>query len=161
LDPRAIVGLLGNLADKSLLTLEEGGEKRYRLLETVRQYAGEHLREAGETPLFRTRHRDWYLAPAEEAASELEGPRQAEWLVRLDEEHDNLRTALAWSAARAKAEGGPGRAWLGMLRGSLGRVARAAAVGDGLAAGLRLAGALAPFWLVRGYWAEGREWLIG
>src|SRR5579862_7236139 len=54
LDPREIVGLLGNLADKSLLVLGEGEEKRYRLLETVRQYAGEHLREAAEAPRFRT-----------------------------------------------------------------------------------------------------------
>jgi len=90
-----ILDLLTSLVDKSLVLAETPrGEARYRLLETVRQYAYDRLPEAGEEAEVRTRHRDWYLVLAEQADRELHGPRQELWLERLEMEHDNLRAAL-------------------------------------------------------------------
>jgi predicted ATPase/DNA-binding SARP family transcriptional activator len=130
LEPGAVVALLGRLVDKSLVQIEEGaGEHRYRLLETVRQYAAEQLDAAGERDEFEVRHRDWYLELAESdptPAGDL--PARAR-LRRLDLERENLRAALA-----------------------------SALIGDHQA-GLRLAAALWRFWLMRGYLAEGNRWL--
>jgi predicted ATPase len=93
--------------DKSLVVAETEGPPegqcgageagRYRLLETVRQYADEHLVAAGEAAAVRGRHRDWCLALAERAAQELVGRDQVIWLNRLEAEQDNLRAALEWS----------------------------------------------------------------
>jgi non-specific serine/threonine protein kinase len=89
-----ILDLLTQLVDKSLVIAEtHGGEARYRLLETVRQYGDEKLRNAGEAAEVRRRHRDWFLALAEQAGSELRGPKRSIWLDRLETEHDNLRAA--------------------------------------------------------------------
>ncbi|MGH3089015.1 MAG: ATP-binding protein, partial [Rubrobacteraceae bacterium] len=68
-----------------------------RLLEPVRQYGREKLEESGETEPVRERHARYYLALAERAEPELKGAEQGAWLARLEAEHDNLRTALAWS----------------------------------------------------------------
>ena len=96
---REVLDLLARLVDKSLVQAEaeRGGEARYRLLETVRQYAAERLAEAGEAAAARDRHAAWCLALAERAEPALRGPasRRA-WLARLEAEHDNLRAALAW-----------------------------------------------------------------
>nr|BAL59164.1 adenylate/guanylate cyclase [Candidatus Acetothermum autotrophicum] len=95
-----IIDLLTNLVSKSLVVFEEHDEEaRYRLLETVRQYARDKLLETGEAARVRDRHRDWFLAFAERAESALQGPDQALWLKRLETEHDNLRAALEWSSA--------------------------------------------------------------
>jgi tetratricopeptide (TPR) repeat protein len=110
-----------------------GGATRYRLLETVRQYGLERLRESGEEERTRTRHRDWFLLLAEEAERHLQGPEAPAWLDRLETEHDNIRVALEW----CKAVEGDAEYWL------------------------RLAGALWRFWDMRGYWSEGRTWLDG
>ncbi len=127
----SILDLLTQLVSKSLVIVEtEGGEARYRQLETVRQFGRERMVEPGEAGEVGDRHRNWYVALAERAAPELVGERQAAWLDRLEAEHDNLRAALAWSIEKRDAE-----------------------------AGLRLAGAIWRFWLVRGYLAEGRRWL--
>jgi len=67
--------LLGRLVGKSLVE-RSGGEGQYRLLETVRQYAQEKLREAGEEAAVCQRHRDWYLQLAEQAEPALRGPEQ-------------------------------------------------------------------------------------
>ena len=126
-----ILDLLTSLVDKSLVLAEtQRGEARYRLLETMRQYGWDKLQESGEVNDFRGRHRDWYLTLAEQAASELKGARQALWLERLENEHDNLRAALEWSRADR----------------------------NGAEAGLRLAGALVVFWIRHGHWSEGRWW---
>jgi predicted ATPase/class 3 adenylate cyclase/Tfp pilus assembly protein PilF len=122
-----IVDLLTNLVSKSLVVFRDE-EARYKLLETVRQYARDKLLETGEAARVRDRHRDWFVAFAERAESALQGPDQALWLKRLETEHDNLRAALEWSSADAET-------------------------------GLRLASALWPFWYLRGYVSEGREWL--
>jgi tetratricopeptide (TPR) repeat protein len=92
--------LLLSLLDKSLLVYEEQeGEGRYRLLETLRRYAGENLDEAEEGARLRARHRDYFLALAEEAVPSLVGPEQALWLERLDRERDNFREALQRAGA--------------------------------------------------------------
>ncbi len=90
-----VVALLGRLIDKSLVQVEEGsGDRRYRLLETVRQYAVERLEEAGERSAFERRHRDWYLALAESDPTPA-GELPARITLRgLDRERDNLRAAL-------------------------------------------------------------------
>jgi len=127
----AVVDLLGGLVAKSLVGLEDqGGLGRYRLLETVRHYAGERLQAAGETDTVRGRHLEWCLELAEQAASELQGAERKAWLQRLEDEHDNLRAALRWARQTQQ-----------------------------IAPGLRLAGALWRFWWAHGYLSEGREWL--
>jgi len=127
-----IFDLVTQLVDKSLVIAEtQHREARYRLLETVREYAGDRLTESRETAAVRSRHRAWYLQFAEQAEPKLRGPEQRAWGERLDAEHDNLRVALAWSKTDK----------------------------DGAEAWLRLAGALHWFWFMRGYSSEGREWL--
>ncbi len=126
-----VLDLLTHLVDKSLVVMEpSGAESRYRVLETVRQYARAKLLEAAETEAVRNRHLDWYLKFGEKAELELRGKDQRIWLERLEREHDNLRAALRWSLEGGQAE-----------------------------TGLQLAGALGFFWYVRGYSNEGRRWL--
>ncbi len=84
------------LLDQSLIKPEEvaGGETRFRLLDTIREYAAEQLAARGETALIQARHRDWYVALAAQAADELSGPDQRRWLDRLELEHDDIRAVL-------------------------------------------------------------------
>jgi tetratricopeptide (TPR) repeat protein len=84
-----------NLVEKSLVTLEPKGE-RYRLLETVREYAQERLDESGERDQTCARHLAFYVSLAERAMPELVGPKQGAWLKRLDLERENLIAAHAW-----------------------------------------------------------------
>jgi non-specific serine/threonine protein kinase len=127
----AVLDLLVQLVDRSLVLAEpQGVEERYRLLETVRQYAREKLLEAGEANGVRDRHRDYFLSLAEQADPELRGREQLTWLERLTREQDNLRAAIEWSLTRDPAE-----------------------------TALRLAGALGWFWDLRGHWSEGRAWV--
>ncbi|MCX7902451.1 MAG: tetratricopeptide repeat protein, partial [Burkholderiaceae bacterium] len=97
-----VLDLLGQLVEKSLVIadLEQG---RYRMLETVRQYALEKLQSSGAERATRDRHLAFFLQLAETARSELVGPQQAVWLERLDRELDNLLAAHAWCA---QADGG-------------------------------------------------------
>jgi predicted ATPase/class 3 adenylate cyclase len=90
-----VVDLLTHLVEKSLVQLEADGA-RYRLLETVRQYAKERLEEAGEKGQTRTRHLAFFVDLAEEASPHLMGPEQGEWLERLDLERENLLVAHSW-----------------------------------------------------------------
>ena len=124
--------ILDGMADKSLLMSDETDtQTRYKLLETVRQYAEWHLTACGqELGATRDRHLHWCVALAEEAEPHLSGPEQGAWVAQLEREHDNLRAALGW--AREQENG-----------------ARA----------LRLAGALCRFWQMRGYLGEGRSHL--
>lgn len=90
--------LMTSLVDKSLAVAEMQGETtRYRLLETVRQYARDRLVESGESAEVRRRHQAYFAALAEAAAPQMRGPQQGVWLERLESEHDNLRAALEWS----------------------------------------------------------------
>src|SRR5581483_10398575 len=89
LPTHTVLDLLGELVDKSLVEAQADGSdslSRYRLLETVRQYAREHLEQTGESAALRDGHLRWYLALAEQAAAGLTGPDQAAWLARLETE---------------------------------------------------------------------------
>ena len=127
-----VVGLLGALVDKSLLQFGDtgAGPGRYRLLETVRQYAAGQLEAQGPAAANQARaaHRDYYLALAEAAAPQLIAHDQAEWLDRLDAELGNLRAAIAFSLTQTDPE-----------------------------PGLRLAASLREFWRARGHAAEGAD----
>ena len=116
------------LVDKSLL-VHEAALGRYRMLETIRQFAWAKLIEAGEVEGLRGRHRDWCLALAE--AADFNGPAAVGREARLAAEVDNLRAALEWE--------GP--------------------AGDDGDKRLRLAGALWEFWWSRAQIGEGRDWL--
>ena len=121
---------LSALVDKSLVQADETrGSTRYRLLDTIRHYAAEHLAsrpgaELGET---RSAHRDHYLALVETAATHLRGPHEAAWLDRLEVEFDNIRAALSFSVADpGTAEPGlrlaAGLRWFCNMRGHGGEV---------------------------------------
>ncbi len=123
---------LGSLVEKSLVLTEgvNGADRRYRMLETIREYALEQLAASGELDTARQRHAAYYLALAERAELQLWGPEERAWLRRVEQEQENYRAALRWATDR----------------------------GDGETA-MRLAGALAYFWWVLGYLREGRRWL--
>jgi predicted ATPase/DNA-binding winged helix-turn-helix (wHTH) protein len=93
------LALLTALHDKSLLVVDReasGGRPRYRVLETVRQYALERLHECGEGEAARGRHVAHFIAMAEEAEAQVRGPGQDLWMGRFKQEHENLVAALAW-----------------------------------------------------------------
>ncbi|MBV9797145.1 MAG: adenylate/guanylate cyclase domain-containing protein, partial [Solirubrobacterales bacterium] len=95
-----VLDLLASLVDKSLVVADErAGAVRYRLLETVRQYALERLLDSGEAAGVRDRHRDAMLELAEAIAPQLHGPSQREWLEVLDREAANLTAALEHAVA--------------------------------------------------------------
>jgi non-specific serine/threonine protein kinase len=148
-DDPEVLDLLAGLVNKSLVLLDEmdGQQGRYRLLETVRQYAAERLHVSEEEELWvRDRHLAWFLALVELAEPELRGPEQAVWLGRLDAEHDNLRVALRWTVALPPQPGGRSVKERQRRRGDAEQ-------------GLRLAAALRGFWEAHGHLSEGREWL--
>ncbi len=93
------LGLTSALVKKSLIVVDQqAGRTRYRFHEIVRQYARQKLIEAGEEESIRTRHLKYFLQLSEDAEPALKGPTQMEeWLTRLNEERDNLRTALGWA----------------------------------------------------------------
>jgi predicted ATPase/Tfp pilus assembly protein PilF len=128
----AVLKHLVALVDKSLL--EDAGHSasgpRFRMLDTIREYAQALLVERGAEAAVRQAHAAYFLALAEEARPELIGPQQTAWLDRLESEHNNLRSALGWVLAR------------GQVRFAL-----------------RLAGALWRYWMIRGHLAEGQRWL--
>jgi predicted ATPase/class 3 adenylate cyclase len=128
----AILDLLTSLVDKSLVLAEtQRGEARYRLLETVRQYGWDTLVVSGEADAARTRHRDWYLALAEQVGPKVRGPEQEFWIERIETELDNFRAALEWSLTEeSRTE-----------------------------ASVRLSAALWLFWRTRNYYSEGSRWL--
>jgi len=137
---------LSRLLDKSLVVAgEQDGESRYRFLETVRQYAWEKLERSGETAKIRGRHAGFMLALAEEAGPGLKGPRQREWLERLETEHGNLRAAMRWLLEEGEAEAAARFAWALWLfwfhRGhqdeGRGSIEGVLAKGDALPVGLR------------------------
>ncbi|MBI5029156.1 MAG: tetratricopeptide repeat protein [Chloroflexi bacterium] len=127
-----VVDTLRSLVDKSLVVVEQkDSDLRYRFLETVRQYAHEKLVESGAAQAVRNRHLNYFIDLAEKSEwSLLGGVDQIKSLQRWEMEHDNLRTALAWSVENNETE-----------------------------AGLRLAATVRWFWLARSHFSEGREWL--
>ena len=130
-----VLDLLTRLVDRSLVEVDAAPVvARYRLLETVREYARERLAAGGEADAVRRRHARHFLALAEAAAPALTGGERGRWLQRLAADHDNLRAALSWCWAETAP---PGRR----------------------ATGARLAAALEWFWSLRGHLSEGRDWL--
>lgn len=105
LDPSETIDLIGALVDKSLLVRElHPGPARYRMLETLREYARDRLQAKGELDLARQRHARWCLSLAEYADERLNGPAMAQWLDRLvDVELDNVRAAITWALESGEA----------------------------------------------------------
>ncbi len=122
---------LSQLVEKSLLVYEERNDGRYRLLETVRQYASEKLFDRPEMISLRMKHLAYYQQLAIKGEPEVSGERQAEWLDRLEADIDNFRSALEWALGSE----------------------------DLHAEALRLAKALSRFWEIRGFHSEGRGYL--
>jgi predicted ATPase/DNA-binding winged helix-turn-helix (wHTH) protein len=124
---------LSRLVDKSLVNVESdsSGSRRYHFLETVRQYARERLVESGEAERLRDRHLAFFHELVRRAEPELTRKEQIAWMNRLQREHDNLRLAIEWGLEA------PGR-------------------GE---QGTEIAVGLSWFWLKRGYFHEGQEWL--
>ncbi|MBV9545908.1 MAG: hypothetical protein JOY61_16175 [Chloroflexi bacterium] len=108
LEAGALVDVLGQLVEKSLVVAgPRDDEMRYRLLETVREYAWERLTQAGEADALRDRHRDWCLGLVERVPPEWLDPAQVDL---LDAVQDELRAALRWSIERGTVEVGLGLA---------------------------------------------------
>jgi predicted ATPase/class 3 adenylate cyclase len=130
----------GGLLDASLISVTESadGEPRIQMLETIRQFALERLARDDGREATRLRHAEHYTAFAWRARDRLQGRAQWAWLDRLEIEHDNLRDALNWS---------------------LGEPAAGPADDERVAAGLRLAQALIPFWYQHGHAKEAQHWL--
>jgi predicted ATPase/class 3 adenylate cyclase len=127
-----VLDLLAHLVDKSLIVSQPDGG-RFRLLETVRQYAQERVREAGEEDEARARHLAFYLALAEAAEPELLGADEGVWCARLDLEQPNLLQAHA-SCERVES---------------------------GATAGLRFAFSLRNYWIDRGLLGLGHRLTLG
>ena len=122
---------LASLVDKSLVQTEGGGaDRRYRMLETIREFALERLAASGDLDTVRQRHAAYYLALAEQAEPEWWGSDEQTWLSRMEQEHENFQAVLRWAGER----------------------------GDGHLS-VRLAGALADVWWERDHMREGRRWL--
>ena len=96
--------LLSQLVDKSLVLVESNGSTRYRLLETIRQYAQERLEASRETANVRTMHLEYYLAMAEAAGPHLRNRDQIAWSIALARETDNFRAALDWAVEASMAD---------------------------------------------------------
>jgi predicted ATPase/class 3 adenylate cyclase len=131
---RSILDVIGTLVENSLLQRVErvGAEARFAALETIREYGIELLTAGAQRSAAKLAHAQYFAALAEKGSKELGGPHQAEWLIRLDNEHPNFRAALTWSLS-AECED------------------RQLAV--------RLAMALWVFWFRRAYLREGSRWI--
>lgn len=126
-----ILELLTSLVNKSLVVVEtiQAHEARYRMLDTIRQYASEKLATSGEQAATHDHYLDSYLSYAEEIAPKLYEHDQKLWMQRLENEHDNLRVALASALEQGRVE-----------------------------AGLRITVSISRFWEIRGYLQEGLSW---
>ena len=122
---------VASLVDKSLLSQREqdDGEPRFRMLGIVREFALEILAESGEADQIKGLHAEFYSAVAKDSAPRILGAQAAEWLDKLEQEHDNLRSALGWTL-----ENQPEIA-------------------------LQIVGDIYRFWMRRGHLAEGDKWI--
>jgi predicted ATPase/class 3 adenylate cyclase len=130
-----ILDLLTGLVNKSMVNPErkQGEETRYRLLETVRQYAREKQYEAQESQSYHDRHLGYFLLLAETIEPQLKTPMALKQLEVLHLELDNFRAALSWALEKHEV--------------------------NQVEAGLRLASALLNFWHTHSYQTEGYAWL--
>jgi predicted ATPase len=122
-------GVLTSLVDKSLMR-REGGDDRFFMLRTIRDYAWQRLELNGEADRMQRRHASYYLDLAKEAEPAFRAPDQEVWMNRLEREHDNMRAALSWALE-----------------------------GEDRELALRLSAALHRFWQVHGHLSEGRQWV--
>lgn len=132
-EPADAIDILSQLVDKSLVLVEHhDGQARYRLLETLRQFALEQAGAADQLSSTRDRHLAWFVDLAERADQALHGPDQAAALTSLDQEQDNIRAALGWAVEAPRTE-----------------------------LGVRLAVGCAYYWEIRGhrFRVEARGWL--
>ena len=127
-----VIDGIESLMHKSLVQLNElpEGEPRLTMMETIREFGLERLRDAGEDAAVRKAHAAYHLVLAEEAANAIEGADQPIWLERLDHDRHNIRVALDWLIRAGNAD------WA-----------------------LRLGAALVRYWELREMFVEGREWL--
>ena len=95
-DATEFLDALERLVERSLANVDRSMNTRYRLLETIRQYARERLTENGEVEAIRGRHLAFFLDLAERAEHEMRGPSMIEWLARIDADADNIRAAIEW-----------------------------------------------------------------
>ena len=123
-----VLELLTALTEKSLLLTEGDSAPRYRMLDTIREYAGDRLAEAGESDLARHAHLAYFTGLAETAEPHLRRADQLEWLATLEVEHDNIAVALRGALAAGEAHGA-----------------------------MRLAAAAGWYWWLGGHKAEGLE----
>ncbi len=123
-----VLGLLSHLVEQSMVAVASSEQRRYRLLEPVRQYALDLLEQSGEAAGVRERHAAFYVSLAAEALPQLKGPEQVTWLERLEAEHDNLRAAMTWLLEQRDLD-----------------------------AAARFGFSLWLFWWMRGHFAEGRR----
>lgn len=127
----AVLLALNGLLSQNLVRRHDAGDSqgpaRFTMLETVREFGRERLAASGETGTARAAHANWYQRMVAQAASELVGPQQREWLLRLDADHTNIRLAMDWLACE-----------------------------DTIGPALAMAADSSWFWWYRGHYAEGR-----
>jgi len=99
-EPAGVLESLSRLVDQSLVISEDRGQARFRMLETLRRYAGERLGESGTAEKLQRRHADCFLRLAERAEPMLRGPQQATWLRALESDRDNFSAAMDWAFRR-------------------------------------------------------------
>ena len=129
-DAIPVADVVESLVAKSLVVaMPQAGAMRYRMLDTLREFAQLRLVERGEERARRDRHAAWCIELARAAEAAMRGPQQAEWIDRLDAEHDNLRAALDWK------------------------------IGSDSHDALVLAARLWRYWHMRGRLGEGRDYL--
>jgi predicted ATPase/DNA-binding SARP family transcriptional activator len=131
LDEFDVIDGMAQLANKSIILMETGadGRNRYRMLETIRQYANHKLLDSQESEKVRNRHLAAYEGLALKAGPSLRSHQQVAWMDHLEKEIDNLRAALEW------------------------------AVEINVLEGLSLATSIFWFWHIRGHRVEGEQWL--
>ncbi len=121
--------MLAQLREGSLIQTEEGvAEMRFRMLESIRDFACEQL-EADDRAQAEQAHAAYYQCFTQQGEAQLRGEHQQEWLHRLEEAHDNLRAAIVWASQEPER----------------------------VETHLRLCGGLWYFWSIRGYLTEGRR----
>jgi predicted ATPase len=129
--PDELADRLASLVDRSLVEVIDTPERRYRLLEPVREFARELLRASPDFADVDARHAARFLSLAREADKGLRGSDQVRWLRRMEAEHDNVRKALRWALDADRPD-----------------------------LALQLVGAAAWFWFMSGHWRESWSWLV-
>ena len=157
-DGYTVLALLQRLHDKSLLLVQQdgAGQARYRMLETVRQYALEVLDKAGEADAARDRHLGSVVALAEDALAQVQGPQQGAWMLRLAQEQEDILAAHHWCLRAAEGPQAAVRlvACLWRYWVASGQLERGHALAEQALA--RAPAGLDPLWHCRARWAIGQ-----